>query len=125
MRVVPFIFLSILLFQVGCTSRWVYVTESETTEFFLDSEEGRPISESAWEVRERFLDKATDRWYAETEVQYDCVARTFMTLSIKEFSEHRPQRNVAPIEGNLPVKVVPGSQEEVRLNAVCALFEGG
>jgi hypothetical protein len=125
MRVVPFVFLSVLFVPIGCAPRWVYVTESETTEFYLDSKGGSRISESAWEVRERFLDKATDRWYVEAEVQYDCVARTFMTVRIKAFSEYRPQRNASPIQGNLPVMVVPGSQEEVRLNAVCALFERG
>ena len=125
MRVIPFLFLSITGLATGCAAGWVYVTESEATEFYLDSNEGRLVSDNTWEVRERFLDKATDRWYVEAEVRYDCTARTFMTVRIKEFSEYRPQRNAAPIEGNLPVTVVPGSQEEARLDAVCALFGGG
>lgn len=125
MRVVLSLLFSILGLAAGCASGWVYVTESETTEFYLASGDGRQFSDTGWEVRERFLDKSTDRWYVEAEVRYDCEARTFMTLLIKEFSEYRPQRNAAPIEGNIPVRVVPGSHEAARLDAVCALFGGG
>ena len=125
MRFAPFVFLTTIGLATGCASQWVFVTENENTQFYLDSKQGSRVSESTWLVRERFLDKATDRWYVEAEVQYDCVARTFMTVAIKEFSEFRPQRNAALIEGNLPVEVVPGSQEAARLDAVCSLFEGG
>ena len=124
MRVVLSLFLALLLVQGGCASRWVFITGSETTEFYLDTQDRIRISESSWEVRERFLDKATDRWYLEAEVRYDCAAKTFMTLRTREFSEHRPNPYAASIEGNLPVRVQPGSQEEARLEAVCSLFEG-
>ena len=125
MRVVLFLFVVLLILQGGCASRWVFVTGSETTEFYLDTQASIRISESSWEVRERVLDKATDRWYLEAEVRYDCTARTFMTLRTREFSEHRPRSFASPIEGNRPVEVQPGSQEEARLEAVCSLLEGG
>ena len=125
MRVAPFVILTTIGLTTACASQWVLVTENETTQFYLDSKEGSRLSETTWQVRERFLDKSTDRWYVEAEVRYDCAARTFMTVTIKEFSEFRPQRNAAPIEGNLPVEVVPGSHEAARLDAVCSLFEGG
>lgn len=125
MRVVPFLTLSFLLFVNGCAHQWVYLTESETTRYYLDTKSPLESSESIWEVRERFLDKTSDRWYLEAEVRYDCHEKTFMTLLFRGFSEHRPDRTPAVLAGNAPVPVAPGSREEARLQAICAIVEGG
>jgi len=123
MRFVPFLTLTVTLLLGGCAHRWVFLTENETTRFFLDTQSPQMGSEFTWEVRERFLDKNSDRWYLEADVQYDCQESTFMTLWTRGFSEHRPQRVPSYIEGNVPVPVVPGSVEEARLQAICAILE--
>ncbi|MFH1765817.1 MAG: hypothetical protein ABIF09_16635 [Gemmatimonadota bacterium] len=125
MKVVPFLTLSILLSLSGCAHRWVLLTESETTEYFFDTQSPLKSSEFTWEVRERFLDKNSDRWYMEADVQYDCRERTFMTLRVRGFSEHRPERTPGVIAGNTPVVVTPGSKEEARLQAICAIVAAG
>jgi len=102
----------------------VYLTETPTTKHYLDTKSLFQTGETEWEVRERFLDRATERWYLEAEVRYDCSARTFMTLRVRGFSEQRPLAHAAVVEGNVPVRVTPGSPEEGRLEAVCALVEG-
>lgn len=124
MKVLPFLTLSILVFVNGCAHRWVFLTERETTRYYLDAQSPLRASEFIWEVQERFLDKNTDRWYLEAEVQYDCREKTFMTLSTRRFYEYRPMRTPEVIEGNLPVPVTPGSGEEARLHAICAIVEG-
>ena len=125
MRVVPILTLSIFVFVTGCAHQWVFLTESETTRYYLDTKSPLKASEFIWEVRERFLDKNSDRWYLETEVQYDCREKTFMTLRFRGFSEHRPERTPGVLAGNAPVPVAPGSREEARLQAICAIVEGG
>ena len=105
----------------GCTTRWAYLAESPTTKYYMDTQSPLKTFGSAWEVTERFLDITTDRWYMETQVRYDCGERTFMTLSVRGFSEHRPDVHPSEIVGNVPVQVVPGSEEEARLEAICAL----
>jgi len=125
MKVLPFLTLSILVFVNGCAHRWVIVTESETTRYYLDTQSPLRASEFIWEVQERFLDKTTDRWYREAGVQYECTEKTLMTLWVRGFSEHRPDRTPEVIEGNVPVTVAPGSREEARLEAICAIVEAG
>jgi ligand-binding SRPBCC domain-containing protein len=121
MRIVPFFVFVLLPCMGGCATQWVYLTENETTKYFLDTKSAWPFTETTWEVRERFLDKTTDRWYMETEVRYDCQERTFMTLRTREFVEYRPVRYASEIQGNVPVRVVPGSKEEERLDTICSI----
>lgn len=125
MRILPFLSLTVVALAMGCAHRWVYLAEGETTEYFLDTQSAIQVSESVWQVRERFLDKASDRWSLETQVEYDCRERTFMTLVVRRFSEQRPVMRSSYIEGNVPVVVTPGSQEEARLEAVCEAVGGG
>lgn len=124
MRTARILTLCVLGLVLGCSNRWVFLTETPTTRHYLDTDSFFRSGESSWEVRERFLDPTTERWYLETEVRYDCRERTFMTLSVRGFSEHRPLAHESVLEGNLPVKVTPDSPEEARLEAVCALAEG-
>ncbi len=125
MRVLPFLTLSILVFVNGCAPRWVLLTEFETTRYYLDTQSPLRASEFTWEVRERFLDRVSDRYYLEAEVRYDCRNRTFMTLWTRGFNEHRPLRRPVVLEGNVPVTVTSGSGEAERLQAVCEIVEGG
>jgi len=125
MRFVPFPTLIGLVLVIGCAHQWVYLTEGETTKYYLDAQSAVRSSGSTWEVRERFFDIDSNRWFLESDVQYDCVERTFMTLQVREFLEYRPVRHASVISGNVPVVVTPGSEEEARLQAVCAIVEGG
>ena len=125
MKIHPFLLLSVLAPTLGCAHQWVHLAENETTEYFLDTQSAVQTSESVWEVRERFLEKVSDRWSLETYVRYDCEERTFMTLRVREFREYRPVRRFSELEGNEPVVVTPGSEEEARLDAVCAALEAG
>jgi hypothetical protein len=125
MKVLPFLTLGILVVLTGCANRWVLLTEYETTRYYLDARSPSRSSEFTWEVRERFLDQTSGRFYLEAEVRYDCRERTFMTLWVRGFSEYRPMRTPEVIEGNVPVTVAPGSKEEERLQAICAFVEAG
>lgn len=125
MRAVFLLSICAMVLSMGCASRWAYLAESPTTKFYLDTQSPLKTFGSAWEVTERFLDISTDRWYLETQVRYDCQERTFMTLSTRGFSEHRPDVYPSEIVGNLPVPVVEGSREEARLEAICALMGVG
>jgi hypothetical protein len=118
-------FLPILLGTSGCAgASWTLSTQSAATKYFFDARSAEQVGPSAWVVKERFLDINTDRWALETEARYDCEARTFLTLAIRRFSEHRPVSRAAEIRGNQPVEVVPGSLEEARLEAICAAIGG-
>ncbi len=123
MRIVPFLLLLVLPCLGGCATQWVLLTENEDTKYFFDAKSPWRSTPTAWDVRERFLDKTTDRWYLETEARYDCQERTFMTLRTRAFVEYRPVRRASEIQGNLPVKVVPGTKEEERLDSICSLLE--
>ena len=121
----PFVVgLLLLVSLAGCTNRWTVTTENPRTRFFLDTRSATSVSPGVWDVTERFLDVSTDRWSMETVVRYDCEARTFMTRSVRGFNEHRPYPRASEMTGNTPATVVPGSDEEARLDAVCELVGG-
>ncbi len=48
-----------------------------------------------------------------------------MTLRVRGFSEHRPDRPPGVIAGNTPVVVAPGSEEAARLEAIGAIVAAG
>jgi hypothetical protein len=108
----------------GCGPSWTFSTQSPETRYYFDAGSAVQVSSTGWEVKERFLDVNTDRWSLETVTRYDCEARTFMTLTVREFSEHRPLSKAATLEGNEPVMVRPGSHEEARLDAFCDFVRG-
>jgi hypothetical protein len=124
MRFLPILALGVFAFVTDCAPRWVLLTENPTTKYYLDTGSTVRSSEVDWTVRERFLDKNSDRWTLEVEVQYNCRERTFMTRQLWVFVEQRPVRTPEVIGGNTPVTVTPGSGEEVRLEAICAIVEG-
>ena len=125
MKILRFLTLCFALVLCGCASQWVFLTESGGTGYYLDARSPQRYSETVWEVRERFFNKTTQRWYLEAEARYDCQEKTFMTVLLRGFSEHRPLARPEMIQGNVPVTVSPDSPEEARLQAICAIVEGG